>query len=478
MKVTFIDPPDFLKRKNVERIFGCTYTLYPMPNIFSLTMAAVLEKSGHSVNYIDMANEGWSRRRFEKFLAADDSSIYCFHSVNLSMASDLNVLEMIRGLKKNALIVFTGPAPTYFIEEFLKTDRTFVIRGEPEFTLLEFAQAMGKGGSLTGIKGLSFLLDNRVVHNDPRSLINDLDELPYPARHLLRRHMYYNPKLPKQPFTATQTSRNCSYGCIFCVPNSYNFARELEFRRANQERKPPVRMRSARNVIEEFKNLKEDGYRSISIIDDQFLWDESRTIDICNGIKDLGIEWGCLARADHITDRIAKTMAAAHCRYVDMGVESFDQNILDDIGKNLKSEKIYEAVGTLKKYKILAKINLILGASILHTPEKMREDIMKAKSLDVDSIMFSIATPFPGTEFYRRARQNNWISGGSYRPQSVQQKAIIEYPRLSGRELDRIARAANISFFLSPKFIKKNLHRIAEPLNLYRGLVALKRKFI
>jgi len=67
MKVTFIDPPDFLNKKNIERVFGCTYSLYPIPNIFSLTMAAVLEKEGFRVNYIDMANEGCGLTDSENF---------------------------------------------------------------------------------------------------------------------------------------------------------------------------------------------------------------------------------------------------------------------------------------------------------------------------------------------------------------------------------------------------------------------------
>ena len=86
MKITFIDPPDFLGKRNIERVFGCTYSLYPMPNIFSLTSAALLENNGFAADYIDMANEGWRINRFKKFLLSDDSGAYVFHSVNLSFA--------------------------------------------------------------------------------------------------------------------------------------------------------------------------------------------------------------------------------------------------------------------------------------------------------------------------------------------------------------------------------------------------------
>ena len=491
MKITFIDPPDFSGKinppltkgrrggvRNIERVFGCTYSLYPMPNVFSLSSAAFLENNGFAVSYLDMANEGWRINRFKKFLLSDDSGAYVFHSVNLSLRSDLLALDMIREAKKEVPVIFTGPAPTYFTGNFLKDNNVFAVRGEPEWTLVELGRCLEKRGSLEAIRGLSFLRDGAVFNNPPRELLEDLDALPFPARHLIKnKKLYYNPKLPKMPFTAMQTSRNCSYQCTFCVPNSGSFARELEHRKYSQNQKPPVRTRSAGNVIEEFRTLKSEGYKSVSIIDDQFLWAEARTIEICEGIKSLGIVWGCLARADHITDTIARQMSLAGCRYIDMGVESFNQEVLSDIRKNLDVQRIPESISILKRNNILAKINLILGASPLQTKEVMEEDIRKAKRLDVDAVMFSLATPFPGTEFYRQAKENKWFIDGDYHAESVQSKTIISYPGLSNKELNWIIKRANLSFYFSLRFVMKNLKRLGSPLNFCRGLLALKRKF-
>jgi radical SAM superfamily enzyme YgiQ (UPF0313 family) len=124
------------------------------------------------------------------------------------------------------------------------------------------------------------------------------------------------------------------------------------------------------------------------------------------------------------------------------------------------------------------KINLILGVSPLQTKDEIKRDIQEAKRLDVDSVMFSLATPFPGTEFYQRAKQNKWFAQGDYHPESVQAKAVIEYPGLSYRELNRIIKMANLSFYFNLKFILKNLWRVIYPLNAYRSLMTLKRKFI
>ena len=477
MKISFIDPPNILNNKNVERVFGCTYSLYPIPNIYSLYNASILEGNGFKVNYIDMANEGWTKKRIYDFIEKDKSDVYCFYSVNLAMDSDILLAQQILKKRKDVYIIFSGPAPTYFFEKFLKDERIFVIRGETEETILELIYCLNNNEPYYHIKGISFLKEEKIFNNPMRPLIKDLDKLPFPTRHLLKKEIYYNPKLPQKPFTVMQTSRNCPYRCIFCVPNALSFAVELEYKRYNEDKKPPIRLRSAESVIKEFKELSDQGYKSVSIIDDQFLWDKKRTLEICQGIKDLGIEWGCLARADHLDEETIKALSEANCRYVDMGVESFKQEILDDIKKDLKVEKIYEAVKLLKKYNILTKINLILGSSSLQTKRDIREDIRKAKSLDVDAVMFSLATPFPGTEFYKRAKENNWFIKGEYFPESVQMKAIISYPGLCYKELNYLIKFANLSFYLSPKFIKKNIKHIFNFRYFLNVLKALKRKF-
>jgi radical SAM superfamily enzyme YgiQ (UPF0313 family) len=91
--------------------------------------------------------------------------------------------------------------------------------------------------------------------------------------------------------------------------------------------------------------------------------------------------------------------------------------------------------------------------------------------------MFSIATPFPGTEFYQLVKEKGWFAKGGYQPRSVQSKSVINYPSLSNRELDWLIKKANISFYISPRIIRKNFRRILQPKNFFDTLKAFKRKF-
>jgi radical SAM superfamily enzyme YgiQ (UPF0313 family) len=254
-----------------------------------------------------------------------------------------------------------------------------------------------------------------------------------------------------------------------------SFSRELEYRSFYQ-RKPPVRLRSAENVIEEFRLLSRQGYRAVSIIDDNFTWGEERVIKICEGIESLGIVWGCLSRADLITARIAKAMAAAHCRYVDIGVESFNQKILDYVHKGLKVEDIFRAVATLREFNIDAKLNVLIGASPLETRQTILKNIEITKRLKPGTVMFSIVSPFPGTEYYKVCKENKWFKEGDYLPTNIQKKAVINYPHLPAEELEELARLANYKIYLDPRVVWEGLKKIRSPRALWRGLIAYLRK--
>ncbi len=459
MKITFLVPPP-IDGNIPERVAGCAYLLYYVPNIFLLSAAAVLEKDGCAVKYLETTIKKWDRGHFLSFLREDLSDVYCFYSVNLSQNTDLQALKDIREIRGDVPIIFFGPAPSDRPAEFVVDDYAYVVRGEPEYTMLELSKALETNSAVYGIKSVSFRRNGEILNNANREPIEDLDALPFPARHLLEeRDVYYNPKLGKRPFTAVCTSRGCSYRCIYCVPSSLSFSRELEYKH-HVGKKPPVRKRSPENIIEEFKLLKSQGYKAVNVQDDQFVWGEERTIKICEGIKDLDMVWGCSARSDHLTEPVVKAMAAAHCKFIDLGVESFNQEILDYVKKDIDVKKNEEAINLVKKYGVSAKINIMFGASPLETMATIQRNREEVKRLKVDQVMYNIANPFPGTEFYKIAKESKLFVYGDYKPVNVAKEANIAYPHLGKAELENAVRRANFEFFLTPRFILKNIRRL------------------
>lgn len=469
MKISYIEPIT-KDKKRVERIFGCSFTNYPLPNIYMLIIFGMLEKKyecAYNQDFLHFEDESGLRN----FLAQDKSDIYLMFSVNLSMETDIAFAKKVLKIDRNKKIIFLGPAPTFFTDKFLINENTYVVRGEPDLTAVELIEALNNKKSLKNIAGISYLEKGKAAYNEARNTIENLDELPFPARHFLKKDIFYNPKLGQRPFTVILTSRGCSHRCIYCVPCALSFARQLEFTKKNKNYiKPQVRMRSPQNIIDEFKLLKNQGYKAVSIIDDQFVWGRERTIEICDGIKDLKMAWGCLSRADHLDEEIVKAMAEAGCKYVDIGVESFVQKILDYTKKDVTAEKLIWGIKLLKKYKIFVKLNILFGASPLETKETIDETLRRIKEIDPDQVMFDVCSPFPGTEFYDIAKKENWILGGAYTPIDVARSAHINYPHLSNKDLQKAVHRANLRFFLSPKFIIKNVWRLKKPSAIMDGI--------
>ena len=459
MKITFLVPPS-IDRNIPERVAGCAYLLYYVPNIFLLSAAAVLENEDYEVKYIEATIKKWDRGHFLSFLKEDLSDVYCFYSVNLSQETDMRALKDIREIRGDVSVIFFGPAPSDRPAEFAVDENTYVVRGEPEYTMLELVKALDAGSNIKDIKSVSFKDNGKIVHNVNREPVENLDTLPFPARHLLEeKDIYYNPKLGKRPFTAVCTSRGCSYRCIYCVPSSLSFSRELEYKH-HLGKKPPVRKRSPENIIEEFILLKAQGYKAVNVQDDQFVWGEERTVQICDGIKNLDIVWGCSARSDHLNEPIVKAMAEANCKFIDLGVESFNQEILDYVKKDIDVKKNEEAIKLVKKYGINAKINIMFGASPLETMDTIKKNMEEVKRLKVDQVMYNIANPFPGTDFYKIAKENKLFVYGDYKPVNVAKEANIAYSHLGKKELENAVRRANFEFFLTPRFILKNIRRL------------------
>lgn len=436
-----------------EKMYGCSYSIYPTPDLAILYNAAVLKEAGYEVSlfYVKKIND------LSNLPLAE---VYLINSVILSYLSDIKIAREIR--KK---VFFFGPYPTLFPEKYLFRKNIFVLRGETEHFIVQALEDPSKS------KGVSYLKNKKTVNNKTAGIIENLDTIPFPLREI-DKEKYLNPKLNCKRFTNVLASRGCANKCYFCVPNSISWSRELEWKKFNNG-KPPVKIRSAKNVILELKLIKKQGYKEFSFVDDQFIVGKNRILEISKAIKKLGLSYGILARADRLLDEdVVASLACSKCKYVDIGAESFNQEILDDINKGIKVEKIFEAVDLLTKHKIEPKINIMFGTSPKETKEIIKDTVEKTLSLPSNYCMFSIATPFPGTEFRKVAEKNGWIiRNDETNPASVAQ---ISYPEVTNIELEKISRNANLRFYMRPKVFfmvfKKALS--IKSINLYVKLLS------
>jgi len=353
------------------------------------------------------------------------------------------------------------------MHEFLLNERCFIVRGEPEETISELFLAFEGKQKIENVLGVSWLKNGKIINNPPRPLIQDLDKLPFPARHLINNpDGYYNPKLKGRPTTTMLTSRGCYGRCIYCIPCAYSFSREIEYKKYHNFNKPPMRVRSPENIFEEFKLIKEMGYKSVAIMDDNFMGSkghDKRIEKICELIKPLGIEWGCLARADDLqNEKVLRKMKEAGCVYVDIGVESFSKEVLDYVKKDATPGEQFNAILLLKKVGIEPKVNILLGASPLQTKEDIMWTLEVLKKLDVDFVSFSIVTPHPMTEYYRIIKENKWFANpsGDWVGVDPYREAEINLPSMSREELKEMVKKCYREYYLRPSYIWKRLKKI------------------
>lgn len=459
MKVHFVSPPSTEKGKLFERLYGCGYAIFNQQNISILYVATLLQERGFKIEVTDCQVDSISN--FHSLIKCDHADAYVFYSVFLTRKADLQASGAIQKIKGEIPIVFMGTDPTYDPQAYLTSSNSFVVRGEPEYTILELFENLENHGNLFKVEGVSCVDNERIVHNAPRELITNLDSLPVPNRELLKcPYRYYNPKFSRPPSSVILTSRGCPYRCMFCVPNSLSFAREIEFKRYHGL-KPPPTLRSAENVVAEFVQIADQGYKSVQIADDLFTISRKRAIQICKGIKHLGLEIACLSRADHVADdMLVKAFATANVRNVDLGVESFDQSILNYMKKDLRVENSHRAVRLLKQYGIRVELNILLGSCPLETKETIKKTIKTAEALKPDVLHVSICTPFPGTEFHELAKQQGWMITQDYVPVDPFKESLISYQHLSKDDLESYAMQTYREFYFSPRYILAQIPRL------------------
>lgn len=459
MDILFLIPPRELNKEkmSVDRVYGCNYGFDYKPAIHLLLLATVAEESGCDVRFLDCPGQGYNLREFDKYIADNRSiDMVVFFTVWLSAQEDLLAAEKISNLIQEAKIVFTGSYPTWKPEMFIKNNNYFVIRGEPEKPLVDFIKfCKSPHNNINEIQNLSFKKQAEVISNGPGELIN-IDKLPMPNRELLKGRYFFS-RVNAWPATVMCVSRGCIYNCNYCAPHALDQAIELEYSKYNLA-KPPMRLRSIKNVVGEFNHISSLGYRGIEICDNQFIWGKERTMEVCERIKDLNLKWICYARADHLKDSdMLRLMHRAGCELIYIGTESFNQVILNDINKETSVKDIYRAVNLVRECGIEPEVSVLLGASAAETEETVLHSIKEAKKMKTNFIHYSIAAPLPNTRLYKISKEKGWLKNGEFVPVDNIRDALLDLPHINAQRLKTIIRNCYAQKYLSPGFIMRQI---------------------
>jgi anaerobic magnesium-protoporphyrin IX monomethyl ester cyclase len=482
MRVCLINPPRIQPKA------------WGKPNVFPpiglAYIAAVLEKT-HEVCIIDAPTEGWRN------LQDADRATYRVGLSNTEIADkvkrwspDVVVIEIpfsgwsktafevasaVKGINKDIISVLEGQHPSARPEDCLANPNVdFVVMGEPENTIFELIGAVGKGTlNLKKIMGIGFVKNGVPVFTSPRPLLEDLDSLPFPARHLLPMAEYYaavkeNPLRGEinKPWTIMITSRGCPYNCVFCTHHIV-WGRKW-------------RGRSPENVVDELQHvIKTYHVKQIDFLDDNMTLDRKRMENICDLIvkRGLSIEWFTPngVRADTLDEKLLRKMKESGCKKIRVAPESGVQRVVDQvIKKNLDLRSVERAVVLCKKVGIKVGCFFVIGL-IGETKEEIEETIKfayKLRQLGADSFIFSIATPVYGTRLYEQAKRGGFLRECFSDEALAAVEPLIETPEFTADELRELFARANL---VNPTFTRdKVLRAIRNPRKTIKVLLGKK----
>ncbi|MFC1849293.1 B12-binding domain-containing radical SAM protein [candidate division CSSED10-310 bacterium] len=338
---------------------------------------------------------------------------------------------------------------------------------------------VNNGFDLKNTKGIVYIEDSEIKINPREDYIKDLDELPFPAWHLLPNLKLYMSKSRKRPVATMITSRGCPYRCIFCHKSIFG----------NQFRK-----RSVQNILDEIDLLRKNfKVRQIDLVDDNFTLDIPRAEKILDTITErnynIALSLPNGVRADRLTPQLVRKMKLAGVYRAGLGIESGDEMILENIGKDLKLKHATEAIKMFRKENIIVSGFFMLGLPD-DTRQTMQKTIDFAIKVNPHVANFSITVPLPGTELFdvikKRGRFVKSVEEGISRGFFSISNGYFEIGELKKEDVFFYQRQAYRKFYIRPfKLLEvlltirtfqefKWIFTIALPL--LRGLISPKRE--
>jgi len=363
-------------------------------------VAAALEKAGFQVQVLDnylLKKPINEVKQMVKSLNPEIVGITC------SSATYHKCVETAAAIKETVptcKVVVGGWHPSYVPDSMLQhPEIDYVVMGEGERAMVELATYITKGEKgivLGAIAGVAYKRGGKILKNTPK-FISNLDEIPFPARHLLPMHLYERKMefLGVEPVDIMSIIRGCPFNCAFC-----------------ETRKmwgPACRFFSPCRVVEEIKFMIDKyGSKGIYFINDNFTIRKKETIELCDLMKKekLDIQWICDTRADMISRELLVKMREAGCKTIWFGVESGSPRILERINKHITLEQTEQAFKMCRKEGIQIACSFILGVPT-ETIQDMEATLKFAKKLNPDLCQFNIFIAYPDSSLYEEILQSN-----------------------------------------------------------------------
>lgn len=397
----------------------------PSPPLGLCYVAAVCEESGADVEIFDYIVSRYTPEKLRQQLEAFEPDIIGTNSVTMNFKGAAEILCEAKRIRPEAVTIMGGPHATFDVRNTL--DRypgiDLVVLGEGEETIRELLTVIDRRTDWARAKGIAFRDGAHIVSTAPRPLIEDLDALPIPARHLLPISRYHALGFP----VSIITSRGCPNRCIFCLGR-----RMVGYR---------IRQRSPVRVVDEIEEILRYGFIRLNVADDTFTANKARARAICAEIirRGLKIGWSSFCRVNTVDAETLAVMRQAGCDSISFGIESGNPEMLKRVQKGITLDQARHAVRLCREAGIEPHASFIAG--LPGENRQTLEDTSRfAEELGVE-YGYHVLAPFPGTTLREQVEQydleiltDNWDLYDANR-------AIVRTSALSADDIDAFVRA-------------------------------------
>lgn len=475
MNIYFINPPfkaeygKFSRESRSPAIAKSGVLYYPLWLIYAAMYA---EQHGHQISFLDAPAKQLGEKESLEIIKKGhhDKSLFVLGTSTPSIKSDAAFAQAIKDLYPSSFVVLVGTHPSVCPEETQAyTDAVDAVAiGEFDVIITELANQLDGDGEISKVRGLCYHKDGATLRTPPMPPMQDLDALPYAAQ-FIKEHLdvrdYF---IAAATFPSIQifTGRGCPFHCNFCL-----YPQTMQGH--------VFRARSAENVVGEFEYIAKNfpDVKEVVIEDDMFTANKKRVVRISQLLMEKGLnkrlKWMCNSRVDLDLETM-KTMKAAGCRLMLTGIESGNQQILDNIKKGTRVEQFHQFVSYAKKAKLQVHACYMVGNQG-ETKETMEQTLQLALKLNTDTAQFYPLIPYPGTGAYDWAKQNGYIQVGydEYCLPDGTHNSVLSTPELTSKEMVEFCNKARRRYYLRPRYI---IHRLktglTDPSDLRRSLKA------
>lgn len=424
-----------------------------------MSIAAVVREAGYHVELLDASTLGTTDAEFREYLAKGMFDVIglgqCYTALSHLV---FRTAKICRDTLPNSKIVVGGVHPTLFPEETLHacSEIDFAVYGQGEITFLELIRKLDSDQTeIADVKGLAYRDGNTIHLTLPRSAIVDPENLPMPTFDLMQMEKYVPPpsnylRLPTYGLIATQ---GCPYKCVYCDTRVHG----KKFRNYGTHR-----------LIQTIKHLKFTyGMRGVIFHDSVFTLDNKFVEDLCHNLisEKLDISWTCYTRVDRVNLDLLRLMKKAGCWSISYGIESANPESLKLIekGGTATVEQARKAVTWTKQVGIQTIASFII--CLPGEDEQMAMNTINfARSLKLDTAVFFLPVPFPGTKLQEICKADGGlvenITWEDYKQWMDPRNPLYVNPRIGKERMVELYDYAVRSFYTSPSTIFRALTHI------------------